>query len=128
MSCHEMRYNASCTMRPSPHRLPHTTPKPIFEKASFWMTSNDHFQNKFHLFINQNPFGLYITMIILYLKFISLFVGSVFLVSHRRLRKPRHFYGLSPLRTMSSHNWRVFHPRGGSIHHADTRHIFSLPF
>ena len=28
------------------------------------------------------------------------------------LRKPRHFYGLSPLVTMFDHNWLVFHPRG----------------
>ena len=54
MSCHEMRCDSSCTMRQSPHRLPHTTPKPMCEKPSLWMTSNDHFQNKFHLFINQS--------------------------------------------------------------------------
>ena len=36
-------------------------------------------------------------MIILYSKFMCLFVDSGFLVSHRKLRKPRHFYGLSPL-------------------------------
>ena len=29
-----------------------------------------------------------------------LFMGSGFLVSHRGLRKPRHFYGLSPLGTI----------------------------
>ena len=52
ISCHEMRCGSSCTMRRSPHRLPHTTPKPMFAKPSFRMTSNDHFQNKFHLFIN----------------------------------------------------------------------------
>ena len=33
-------------------------------------------------------------------------------MSHRRLLKPRHFYGFSLLRTMSNHNWRAFHPRG----------------
>ena len=55
--CHEMRCDSSCTMCPSPHRLAHTTPKPMCEKPSFWMTSNDHFQNKFHLFINQKIFG-----------------------------------------------------------------------
>ena len=57
-----------CTMRPSPHQLPHTTPKPMCDKSSFQMTSNDYFQNKFYLFINQKIFGLYITMIILYSK------------------------------------------------------------
>ena len=51
-------------------------------------------------------------MIILYSKFMRLFVGSEFLVSHRGLRKPRHFYGLSPLGTMSDHNWKFFHPKG----------------
>ena len=51
-------------------------------------------------------------MIILYSKSMHLFVGSGFLVSHRRLRKPRHFYGLSPLGIMFDHNWRVF-TRGG---------------
>ena len=57
MSCHEMRRDSSCTIRPSPHRLPHTTPQPMCDKPSFWMTFNDHFQNKFHLFINQKLFG-----------------------------------------------------------------------
>ena len=33
----------------------------------------------------------------LYTKLMCLFVGSEFLVSHRRLCTPRHFYGLSPL-------------------------------
>ena len=51
-------------------------------------------------------------MIILYSKSMCLFVGSGFLVSHHRLCKPRHFYGLSPLGTVSDHNWRVF-TRGG---------------
>ena len=55
--CHEMRCDSSCTMNPSPHRLLHTMPKPMCEKLSFWMKSNDHFQNKFHLFINQKLFG-----------------------------------------------------------------------
>ena len=41
-----------------------------------------------------------------------LFVGSGLLVSHRGLRKPRNFYGLSPMGTMSDHNWRVFHLKG----------------
>ena len=51
-------------------------------------------------------------MIILYLKSMRLFMGSGFLVSHRGLRKPRHFYDLSPLGTMSNYNWRVFHLGG----------------
>ena len=63
-------------------------------------------------------------MIILYSKSMRLFVGSIFLVSHRRLRKPSHFYGLSLLRTMSDHNWWVFHPRGDLSLLDDTRHIF----
>ena len=45
-----------------------------------------------------------------------------------RLLKPRHFYSLSSLGTMSDHNWRVFHPRGDLSQLVDTRHIFSLPF
>ena len=61
-------------------------------------------------------------------KTMCLFVGSGFLVSQSRLRKLRHFYGLSPLGTMSDHDWRVFHLMGGSILLADTRHIFSLQF
>ena len=88
------------------------------------MTSNDHFQNKFHFFINQNLSGCYITMIILYSKSMSLFVGRGFLVSHHGLRKPRHFYSLSPLGTISDHNWRVFHLRGDLSLLADTQHIF----
>ena len=113
MSCHEMRCDSSCTTRPSPHRLPHTMLKPMCEKPSFWMTSNDHFQNKFHLFINQELFGWCLTMIILYSKPMHLFVGSEFLVSHHKLRKPKNFYSLSLLGTMSDHNWWVFHLRGG---------------
>ena len=65
-------------------------------------------------------------MIILYSKSMSLFVGSRFLESHRGLCKPRHFYGLSPLGTMSDHNWRVFHPRGDLSLLINTRHIFSF--
>ena len=60
-------------------------------------------------------------------KTMCLFVGSKFLVSHRRLRKPRHFYSLSPLETMSDHNWQFFHPRGDLSLLANTQHIFSLP-
>ena len=65
-------------------------------------------------------------MIILYSKSMRLFVGSGFFVSHHELRKPRHFYGLSPLGTMSDHNWRVFHPRGDLSLLADTWNIFSV--
>ena len=68
MSCHEMRCDSSCTMRLSPQCLSYTTPKPMCDKSSFRMTSNDHFQNNFFLFINQKIFGRYITMIILYSK------------------------------------------------------------
>ena len=57
-----------------------------------------------------------------------LLVGNGFLVSHRKLSKPKHFYNISPLRTMSNHNWRVFHPRGDLSLLADTQHIFSLSF
>ena len=42
-----------------------------------------------------------------------LYVGSGFLVSHCWLCKPRHFYGLSPLGTMSDHNWRGLSLEGG---------------
>ena len=115
-------------MRWSPHRLPHTTLKPLCDKPSFWMTSNYHFQNKFHLFINQNLFWMIHHNDHFIFKTMRLFVGSEFYVSHRRLCNPRHFYGLSPLATMSDHNWPVFHSRGDLSFLADTRHIFSLPF
>ena len=65
-------------------------------------------------------------MIILYSKSMCLFVGSGFLVSHSRLRKPKHFNSLSLSGTMSNHNWRVFHPRGDLSLLTDTRHIFSV--
>ena len=65
-------------------------------------------------------------MVILYSKSMRLFMGSRFLVSHRGLRKPRHFYGLSLLGTMSNHNWRVFHLRGDLSLLADTRHVFFI--
>ena len=67
-------------------------------------------------------------MIILFSKSIRLYVGRGFLVSHRGFRKPRHFYGLSLLGTMSDHNWLAFHPREDLSLLANTRHIFSLPF
>ena len=57
-------------------------------------------------------------------KIMRLNVGSGFLVSHHGLRKPRHFYDLSPLGTMSDHNWWVFHSRGDLSLLADTRHVF----
>ena len=63
-------------------------------------------------------------MIILYSKSMRLFVGSGFLVSHHGLRKPRHFYGLSSLGTMS--NWWVFYLRQYLSLLVDTRHIFSF--
>ena len=111
MPCHEMRCDSPCTMHPSPHRVPHTTPKPMCDKLSFWMTSNDRFQNNFHSFINQKIFGCYIPMIILLSKSTSLYLGGEFLVSHCGLHKPKHFYDLSPLGTMSNHNLLNFHPR-----------------
>ena len=37
--CHEMRCDSSCTMYPSPHRLPYTKLKPMCDKPSFRMTS-----------------------------------------------------------------------------------------
>ena len=56
------------------------------------------------------------------------FVGSGFLVAYYRLRKLKHFYGLSPLGTMSDHNWRAFHQREDLSLFDYTWHIFSLPF
>ena len=56
------------------------------------------------------------------------FVGSGFLVSYCGLRKPKHFYSLSPIGTMFDHNWRAFHQREDLSLFVDTRHIFSLPF
>ena len=47
-------------------------------------------------------------------------------MSRRRLRKPRHFCGLSLLGTMSNHNWWVFHSRENLSLLADTWHIFSV--
>ena len=73
---------------------------------------NDHFIFKIHFIFN----------------IMLLCVGSEFLVSHHRIHKPRHFYGISPLGTMSDHNWRVFLPREDLSQLADTQHIFYLPF
>ena len=67
-------------------------------------------------------------MIILFLKSMHLYVGSGFLVLHRGVHKPIHFYGISPLGTMSNHNWQAFHSREDLSLLANTRHIFSLPF
>ena len=96
MPCHAMRCDSPCTLRPSPHKLSHTTPKTMCDKLPLWMISNDHFQNKLHLFINQNLFRWYITMIIFFSKSMHLYVGSGFSMLRRGLYKPRHFYGLSP--------------------------------
>ena len=65
---------------------------------------------------------------ILYSKSMCLFVGSGFLVSHHGLRKPRHFYSLSPLETMSNHNWQVFHLISGTYFpfHATVRICWTL--
>ena len=90
------------------------------------MTSNNNFQNNFHLFINQNHFRCYISMIILLSKSMCLCVGNGFFMSHHRLRKPKHFYDLSPLGTMSDHNWRAFHLREDLSLLANTWHIFSF--
>ena len=57
-------------------------------------------------------------------KIMRLFVGSGFLVSHRWLCKPRHFYGLSTLGTMFDHNWWVFHSREDLFLLDDTQHNF----
>ena len=57
-----------------------------------------------------------------------LYVGSGVWVLHHGLRKPRHFYTLSPLGTMSDHNWKAFHLREDLSLLANTRHIYSLPF
>ena len=90
------------------------------------MTSNDHIQNNFHLFINQKLSGCYISMIILLSKSMRLYVGSGFLVSHRGLYKLKNFYSLSLLGTMSDHNGRDFHPREDLSLLANTGHIFSF--
>ena len=58
MPCHEMRCDSSCTMCPSPHRLPHITPKPMCEKQSFWMTFNDHFSKQFSFVYKPKAFWM----------------------------------------------------------------------
>ena len=55
-----------------------------------------------------------------------LFMGSGFLVSHCRLRKPKHFYDISSLGILLDHNWRVFYLMRDLSFLADTRHIFSV--
>ena len=42
----------------SPNRLLHTTPQPMCDKTSFWMTSNDHFQNKISIVCNPKAFWM----------------------------------------------------------------------
>ena len=109
-------------MRLSPHRLPHTTPKPMCDKPSFWMTSNDHFQNKFHLFINQKLFGWYITMIILYSKPCAFLWVADFWC---------HIADSTNLDTFTAfHRWGLCLTiiDESFTRLANTRHIFSLPF
>ena len=92
------------------------------------MTSIDHFQSKISFVYKLKTFWMIHHNDNFIFKSLRLFVGSGFLVSHREVRKPIHFYGLSPLGTMSDHNWRVFHSRGDLSLLADIQHIFSLPF
>ena len=63
----------------------------------------------------------------LYTKLMCLFMDSEFLVSHCRLRTPKHFYGLSLLELCLTTINEVFHPRGCLSLLAITRHKFSLP-
>ena len=118
----------------SPNRLPHTTPQPMCDKPSFWMTSNDHFQKKKSIVCKPKTFWMihhndnFIFKIHFMFKIMHLCVGSRFLVSHRGLCKPKNFYSLSPLRTMSYHIWSAFHPREDLSLIVDTQHIFYLPF
>ena len=115
-------------MHSSPHRRPHITPKPMCDKLSFWMTSNDYFSKQISFSYKPKDFSMIHHNDHFIFKTMHLFMSRGFLVSHPRLRKPRHFYGLSPLGTMSDHNWRAFHPRGDLSLLVNTRHIFSLPF
>ena len=97
------------------------------EKPSFWIISNDHLISKSISYVYKpKVFWMIHHNNQLYSKSMRLFVGSGFLVSHCGLLKPIHFYGLSPLGTMSYHNWRVIHPMGDLSILADTRHIFSI--
>ena len=86
------------------------------------------FQKQISFVDKQKDFGMIHHNDHFIFKIMRLFVGSGFLVSHHKLYKPRHFYGISQLGTMSDHNWWVFHLRGDLSLLADTRHIFSLPF
>ena len=83
------------------------------DKSSFWMTSNDHFSKQFSFVYKPKYFWMIHLNDNFIFKTMCLFVGSEFLVSHRRLCKPKHFYALSSLETMFDHNWQVFHQRGG---------------
>ena len=85
------------------------------------MTSNDHFSKQTSFVYKPKVFWMihhnnhFISKIHFIFKIMRLCVGSGFLVLHHRHRKPRHFCSLSPRKTMFDHNWRVFHPREGSI-------------
>ena len=96
----------------------------MHDKPSFWITSNDHFTKQISFVYKQNSFQMIHLNDHFTFKTMCLFVGSEFLVSHHRLCKLKHFYGLLPLGTMSDHNWRVFHPRAFLSLLVDTRHIF----
>ena len=128
MPCHEMRRDSPCTMHPSPHLLPHIMPKLMCDKPSFWMTSNYQFSKPISFVYKPKAFWMIHHSDHFVFKTMRLYVGSRFLVSHRGLLKPRHFYGLSPLGTMFDHNWLVFHPSGDISLLANTWNIFSLSF
>ena len=77
----------------------------VFKPKAFWMLNlNDH----------------------LYTKLMCLFVGCKFL-SHRKVRTPRHFYGLSQLELCLTITNGSFTPRGCLSLLVITPHKFSLP-
>ena len=82
--------------------------RPMHDKIHhLWTTSNNHFTKQIHLFSNQNFFGCYTSMII-YIQTHVTFVGSKFLVSHRRLCTPKHFHWISLLELCLTSNTGSF--------------------
>ena len=98
-----MTHHVPCTesspisSNPSPNRLPHTTPQPMCDKPSFWMTSNDHFQKKKSIVCKPKTFWMihhndnFIFKIHFMFKIMHLCVGSRFLVSHCGSANPKTF-------------------------------------
>ena len=114
-TCHAMKGDEtqSCTMSRVLTDSHHTMRMPLCDKIQhLWITSKDPFYKTNLFVLKPKSFWMLHLNDHLYTKLMCLFLSSEFFVSHRRLRTPRHFYGLSPLELCLTRIDRSF-TRGG---------------